>query len=414
MKSSAVVRMPVSGVLVGLVAMLALVGCSPKPAAEEPVRAVKLVTVGSSQATAVLEYSGEVRARTESRLGFRVAGKLVQRQVDVGQHVQVGQILAQLDGNDYALAAQAAQAQVASASTQRDLAAADFARYQALKDKNFISGAELDRRSATLKSAQAQLDQAKANAASQSNQSGYTRLVADGAGIVTAVDAEPGQVVAAGTPVVRIARDGERDVVFAVPEDKRAAMRIGLAVQVRPWTNGAALLQGKVREVAASADPVTRTYTVKVAVSGEGVPALGATVHVLPEGMGAAGAQVIKLPTAAVREQGGKSTVWVYDPEAKVVKSRAVTVATADGNEAVIAQGLTPGMQVVAAGVHVLTEGQAVTVYQDKYAPKLPSEQSASAGVAIKNDESAAPAVDKPDVANEPTPPVAPAGTAAQ
>ena len=174
MKSSAVVRMPVSGVLVGVVAALSLVGCSPKPAAEEPVRAVKLVTVGSSQATAVLEYSGEVRARIESRLGFRVAGKLVQRQVDVGQHVQPGQVLAQLDGNDYALAAQAAQAQVAAATTQRDLAAADFARYQALKDKNFISGAELDRRSATLKSAQAQLDQAKANASSQSNQSGYT------------------------------------------------------------------------------------------------------------------------------------------------------------------------------------------------------------------------------------------------
>ena len=392
MKSSAVVRTPVSGVLVGVVAALSLAGCSPKPAAEEPVRAVKLVTVGSSQATATLEYSGEVRARTESRLGFRVAGKLVQRQVDVGQHVQPGQVLAQLDGNDYALAAQAAQAQVAAATTQRDLAAADFARYQALKDKNFISGAELDHRSATLKSAQAQLDQAKANASSQSNQSGYTRLLADVAGIVTAVDAEPGQVVAAGTPVVRIAQDGERDVVFAVPEDKRSLVRIGQAVQVRPWTDGEALLQGKVREVAAAADPVTRTYTVKVAVAGSTVPPLGATVHVLPEGMGPAGLDVIKLPTAAVREQGGQSTVWVYDPQTKAVKSRPVTIATADGNEAVIAQGLTPGMQVVAAGVHVLTEGQQVTVYQDKYAPKQAAEQSAGAQAAIKTENAVVPA----------------------
>lgn len=375
MKSSAVVRMPVSGVLVGVVAALSLVGCSPKPAAEEPVRAVKLVTVGSSQATAVLEYSGEVRARIESRLGFRVAGKLVQRQVDVGQHVQPGQVLAQLDGNDYALAAQAAQAQVAAATTQRDLAAADFARYQALKDKNFISGAELDRRSATLKSAQAQLDQAKANASSQSNQSGYTRLLADVAGIVTAVDAEPSQVVSAGAPVVRIAQDGERDVVFAVPEDKRSLVRIGQAVQVRPWADGEALLQGKVREVAASADSVTRTYTVKVALAGGNVPPLGATVHVLPEGMGPAGLDVIKLPTAAVRELGGQSAVWVYDPQTKAVTSRKVTVATADGNDAVIAEGLTPGMQVVAAGVHVLSEGQQVTVYQDKYAPKPAAEQ---------------------------------------
>lgn len=382
MKSSAVVRMPLSGVLVGVVAALSLVGCSPKPAAEEPVRAVKLVTVGSSQATAVLEYSGEVRARIESRLGFRVAGKLVQRQVDVGQHVQPGQVLAQLDGNDYALAAQAAQAQVAAATTQRDLAAVDFARYQALKDKNFISGAELDRRSATLKSAQAQLDQAKANASSQSNQSGYTRLLADVAGIVTAVDAEPGQVVSAGTPVVRIAQDGERDVVFAVPEDKHSLVRIGQSVQVRPWTDGEALLQGKVREVAASADPVTRTYTVKVALAGGNVPPLGATVHVLPEGMGPAGLDVIKLPTAAVREQGGQSAVWVYDPQTKAVTSRKVTVATADGNDAVIAEGLTPGMQVVAAGVHVLSEGQQVTVYQDKYAPRPAAAQSAAPATA--------------------------------
>ena len=393
MKCSAVVRTPVSVALVGVVVALSVAGCSRKPAAEEPVRAVKLITVGSSQATTALEYSGEVRARTESRLGFRVAGKLVQRQVDVGQHVQAGQVLAQLDGNDYALAAQAAQAQVAAATTQRDLAAADFARYQALKDKNFISGAELDRRSASLKSAQAQLDQAKANASSQSNQSGYTRLVADVAGVVTAVDAEPGQVVAAGTPVVRIAQDGARDVVFAVPEDKRSQVKIGQAVQVRPWVDGEALLQGKVREVAASADPATRTYTVKVALAtgaGSEVPPLGATVHVLPEGMGPAGLDVIKLPTAAVREQGGQSSVWVYDPQAKVVKSQPVTIATADGNEAVIGQGLQPGMQVVAAGVHVLTEGQAVTVYHDKYAPKQAAEQSAGAQGATKTDSTAA------------------------
>ena len=392
MKACKVVRTPLSGALLGVFVALSLAGCSPKPAAEEPVRAVKLVTVGNSQATATLEYSGEVRARIESRLGFRVAGKLVQRQVDVGQHVQPGQVLAQLDGNDYALAAQAAQAQVAAATTQRDLAEADFARYQALKDKNFISGAELDRRSASLKSAQAQLDQAKANASSQSNQSGYTRLVADVAGIVTAVDAEPGQVVSAGTPVVRIAQDGERDVVFAVPEDKRSLVRMGQAVQVRPWTDGAELLQGKVREVAAAADPVTRTYTVKVALAGGNAPPLGATVHVLPEGMGPAGLDVIKLPTAAVREQGGQSSVWVYDPQTHTVKSRPVTIATADGNEAVIAQGLTPGMQVVAAGVHVLTEGQKVTVYQDKYAPKQSAEQSAGAPAAIKTENAVVPA----------------------
>jgi RND family efflux transporter MFP subunit len=395
MKPGAWVRTPWAGVLVGVTMVLTVAGCSRKPAAEEPVRAVKLVTVGASNATAALEYAGEVRARTESRLGFRVAGKLVQRQVDVGQHVQAGQLLAQLDGSDYALAAQAAQAQVAAASTQRDLAAADLARYQALKDKNFISGAELDRRSAAFRSAQAQLDQAKANAASQSNQSGYTRLVADVAGVVTAVDAEPGQVVAAGTPVVRIAQDGPRDVLLAVPEDKRSQMHIGQAVQVRPWADGGALLQGQVREVAAAADPVTRTYAVKVALAGD-APPLGATVYALPMGMGAAGNALLKLPTAAVREQGGQSAVWVYDPQAQVVRSQAVTVASADGNQAVIAQGLQPGMQVVAAGVHVLTEGQHVTIYQDKYAAKQPAAQTGKAEAATKAEAGTAKQADAP------------------
>lgn len=389
MNPCAGVRMPWAGVLLGVTVALTVAGCSRPPAAEEPVRAVKLVTVGASRATATLEYAGEVRARTESRLGFRVAGKLVQRQVDVGQHVQAGQLLAQLDGNDYALAAQAAQAQMAAATTQRDLAAADLARYQALKDKNFISGAELDRRLASFKSAQAQLDQAKANAASQSNQSGYTRLVADVAGVVTAVDAEPGQVVAAGAPVVRIAQDGARDVVLVVPEDKRSQVRIGQGVQVRPWADGSALLKGKVREVAAAADPVTRTYTVKVALAGDGAPPLGATVYAQPEGMGPTGMPLLKLPTVAVREQGGQSAVWVYDPQTQVVRSQRVTVASADGNEAVIAEGVAPGMQVVVAGVHVLTEGQHVTVYQDKYAQKQPLAQTDKAKSAMKTDGAA-------------------------
>ncbi|OPH13901.1 RND transporter, partial [Azospirillum brasilense] len=214
---------------------------------------VKLLTVGTSSLHTHAEYAGEVRARIESRLGFRVAGKIVQRQAELGQRVQAGQVLAQIDPRDYQLSADAARAQVASAQTQRDLAAADYQRFSALKAQNFISGAELDRRSATLKAAEASLEQARAQAASQSNQTQYTRLVADAAGVVTGIDAEPGQVVAAGTPVVRIAQDGPRDVVFSVPEDRLARVRPGQAVTVRTWSGGGAL-PGRVREVAASAD----------------------------------------------------------------------------------------------------------------------------------------------------------------
>lgn len=351
--------------VMALVGAAALSGCSRKEPEPEPIRAVKLLTVGAEPLKAQLEYSAEVRARVESRIGFRVPGKIVQRQAELGQHVSAGQALAQLDPRDYQLSAQAAQAQVTAAKTQRDLAAADFKRYARLKEQNFISSAELERREASVKAAQATLDQANAQLAAQGNQTSYTRLVADVSGIITSIDAEPGQVVSAGTPVVRIAQDGPRDAVFSVPEDKVGLLRTGQPVAVRPWAEGANL-QGQVREVAASADPVTRTFLVKVAIDGDKVPPLGATVYVEPSAMSREGVSAMTLPTTALRQEGGQTAVWVYDKGTGTVRSQVVQVATADGNEAVIAAGLEPGMQVVATGVHVLAPNQKVTVYQPK------------------------------------------------
>jgi RND family efflux transporter MFP subunit len=301
----------------------------------------------------------------ESRLGFRVGGKITRRAVEVGQRVKAGQLLAQLDPRDYQLAADAGRAQVTAAATQRDLAAADFKRYKELKEQNFISGAELERRDATLKAAQATLEQAQAQLAGQGNQTGYTQLVADVSGVVTAVEAEAGQVVSAGTPVVRIAQDGLRDVVFAVPEDKLARVPAGAGVTVRSWSGGE-LLKGTVREVAASADPVTRTYAVKVTLAAQDALPLGATVYVVPAAATQAAVGVIKLPTSALRQEGKGSAVWVLDTATMTVRSQPVQIATADGNEAVIAAGLQPGQKVVSAGVHVLSPGQKVTIYQSK------------------------------------------------
>ncbi len=350
-----------------LLPALILAGCSQSKPVEEPVRAVKVLTVGASDFDAQPEYSGEVRARVESRLGFRVAGKITRRQAELGQHVQAGQPLAQLDPQDYRLAADAARAQLAAAQTNRDLAAADLKRYRELREQNFISGAELERRESTWKSAQAQFEQAQAQLASQGNQASYTTLVADVAGVVTAIEAEPGQVVQAGTPVVRIAQDGARDVVFAVPEDRAGLIEPGSPVTVRGWSADREF-EGRLREVAASADPVTRTYAVKVAIDAATAPPLGATVYARPQALARTGAQVIKLPTSALRQEGKGSAVWVLDREAMTVRSQPVQVATADGNEAVIGAGLTPGMTVVAAGVHVLSPGQKVTIYQPKEA----------------------------------------------
>jgi RND family efflux transporter MFP subunit len=351
-------------------ATLFLSACSKPALAEEPIRAVKVLTVGVDSMNSGAEFAGEVRARVESRLGFRVSGKIVRRQAELGQRVKAGQVLAQLDPQDYQLAAQAAKAQVVAAQTNRDLAAADFKRYKELRDQNFISGAELERRDATLKAAQAQFDQAQAQGSAQGNQAAYTTLVADVSGVVTAIEAEPGQVVTAGTPVLRIAQDGPRDVVFSVPEDKVAMIKAGSSVDVRAWA-GKTGFKGLVREVAASADPITRTFTVKVGLEvpdAKDVLALGTTVSIIPHAFDRSGVQVIKVPTSALRQQGQTSAVWVLDTSSMTVKLQPVQIATADGNDVVIASGLQPGMQVVSAGVHVLAPGQKVTVYKEKVA----------------------------------------------
>lgn len=384
---------------VSLALLLALGACSrPEPVAE-PIRAVKLLTVGVAPLTAQIEYAADVRARTESRLGFRVPGKILQRSAQMGQRVKAGQVLARLDPRDFELAASSAAAQVRAAQTQRNLAAADMQRFSRLKAQNFISGAELERREASLKSAEASLEQARAQASSQVNQAAYTQLVADADGVVTGVDAEPGQVIAAGASVVRVARDGARDVVFNVPEDKVSLMALGQVLVVRGWSGGPSL-SATVREIAASADPATRTYEVKAALDGEDVPALGATVTVLPPALSAVGTSAIVLPTTALMKGAGGTAVWIFDADTSTVRSQEVQVATADGNNAVIASGLTPGMRVVATGVHVLSPGQEVRIYKEK--THLPFDGKGNdASETVANPTEAAPPAKQP-VAGQP------------
>jgi membrane fusion protein, multidrug efflux system len=358
--------------MVALVSGTLLAACSKPAPAPEPIRAVKVITVGETGVTAGYEYAGEVRSQVEARLGFRVGGKIVKRQAEVGQRVKAGQILAQLDPQDYKLASDAANATLAAATTNRDLAAADFKRFQSLKEQNFISGAELERRETTLKAAQAQLDQAKAQLANAGNQVGYANLVATVAGIVTAVDAEVGQVVSAGSPVVRIAQDGPRDVVFNVPEDRLALVAVGSTAKVKPWAaeeKSSEAFGGKVRELAASADPLTRTYQAKLSLpAGVNLP-LGSTVYVYPSNP-LAGVQAIKLPTSSLMQSSqGQTQVWLLDTATMKVNATNVQVATADGNEAVIASGLKAGDVVVSTGVHVLSPGLKVSVFNEKGSP---------------------------------------------
>lgn len=361
--------------LIVLLAGAVLAGCSkPEPVAE-PVRAVRTLVVTSDQAGATHEYAAEIRARTESRLGFRVGGKIVRRQVDLGDAVKAGQVLAQLDPQDLRLGQDAARASLRAAQAQLNQTAADHARFKELRDQGFISSAELERRATALASAQAQLDQARAQASVQGHQAGYAALVADASGVITGVDAEPGMVVSAGAPVVRLAHDGPRDVVFAVPEDKVEAIRAMASAGagrfiVRLWGATGAPLPVTIREISASADTATRTFLVKadLGAAASTQVRLGQTATLVAEMPKASG--VTRLPLSALKEEGGRTVVWVVDEKRGTVQPQPVQLAGAEGNDVVVTQGLVPGQRIVTAGVHVLSPGQKVKLYEESAAAR--------------------------------------------
>jgi RND family efflux transporter MFP subunit len=351
--------------LLPLLLVTVLAACSKPEPAPEPVRSVRTLTVEPASAGLQHEYPAEVRARAESRPAFRVGGKLVKRMVNVGDMVKAGQALAEIDPGDLRLGQDAARAALSAAQAQLAFGEAEFKRYVTLREQGFISGVELERREAALKASRSQAEQAIAQARLQGNQAGYAVLTAEVAGIVTAVDAEPGTVLAAGAPVLRLAHDGPRDAVFSVQEDRAAGMRALLgkpgALQILPW-GGTATAPATVREVAAAADPATRTFLVRADI-GRTDLRLGQTATVLVAVPPVPG--VIKLPLTAVFDQAGKSSVWLVDRAAMTVRAQPIQVAGADGNLLVVAGGLRPGEAVVTAGVHTLTPGQKVRWYAE-------------------------------------------------
>lgn len=333
-------------VLAPIAAILLLAACSepPPPAAVAPV--VKVMVAGQSAAERQVVYSGEVRARHETTLGFRVAGKMVARLVDVGAVVKPGQPLARIDPTDLAL-------QYRQVEAQRALADADARRYRDLRDRNFVSQAALDAKETAIRSAEAQ-------AALARNQQGYAVLAADKAGVIAQVLAEPGQIVSAGQGVFKLAESGELEVAISVPESRIADIRPGMPAEIATWANGKRLA-GRVREVAPMADPATRTYAVRVSVpEGVGSLTLGMTANAeFP----AAAREGIELPLSALFQQGKEHAVWIVGKD-DTLTLRPVRLATLGDAGAVVAEGLNTGERIVAAGVHKLTAGQKVRIQQ--------------------------------------------------
>ncbi|WP_132257209.1 efflux RND transporter periplasmic adaptor subunit [Paucimonas lemoignei] len=344
---------------------LSLAGCSkPAPKVEE-VRPVRVIRTAAKPVDVIAEFPGEVRPRVESRLGFRVGGKIISRKVDVGATVKRGQVLMQLDPQDLQLAQAQANAGLKAAESNYQLAKAELARYQELREKNFVSQAVLDSKNTAYLAARASYDQAVAAYRSQSNMAGYATLVADADGVVAGIDAEVGQVVAAGTPVLRLAQAGEKEIVIGIPEDKVDALRRISDVKVRIWAMPDAVFKGKIREIAPMADPATRTYTARVAIpdAPAGVK-LGMTAYVTfasasPQAM-------LRLPLTAIFQDKNGSAVWVVENGA--VKPVPVQLAGPAGNDVLIAGGIAPGQSVVTAGVNLLKPGQKVKILDEENA----------------------------------------------
>ncbi|MCL6456249.1 MAG: efflux RND transporter periplasmic adaptor subunit, partial [Ralstonia pickettii] len=259
-----------------------------------------------------------------------------------------------------------------AAKTDPDLAAADLKRYSELFAKGFISAAEQQRHQANYDAAQARYEQAGAGYRNQVNQAGYATLEADADGVVTGVDAEVGQVVSAGQPVVRVAQTAEKEVVVGIPEDQVDTLRKSPEVSVKLWADQSRSIPAKVREIAPAADPVTRTYTVKISVPNP-PPELklgmtAAATFVRPGGGGDSGGMGVRVPMSALLQDQGKNVVWLYDAASQTVKPVPVTVGAPRDNVLLVTSGLQPGQTIVTAGVHLLKAGQ-------KVMPMAPADQ---------------------------------------
>jgi RND family efflux transporter MFP subunit len=331
--------------------------------ADQPPRPVRVQTVSYAQQQDAVTYPGTVQARVQASLGFRVAGKVTERDVDIGNHVAAGQILAKLDPADGRLAVEADMQSVRAAEAEAVDARAEFQRYQRLgRGSPAYIASEYDKRRATLDGAEARLAQAQRQLALARDQLDYTELRADADGVITDVKLEPGQVVAAGQTVISLAHTAETEIVVDVPENRLPDIRAADRISIRLWSQPGRELPGRVREIGALADAVSRTFAVKVTVPADEAPGLGMTASV--RFARSAGPIVALLPAASVVSLDGVPSVWVLDAAAHRAVAHPVQVSAwlGDGQVA-ISGGVPGGAQVVTAGAALLDPAMPISAW---------------------------------------------------
>lgn len=360
-----------------------LAGCAREVEAPPPeIRPVRTVTVAPRAADNTVALTGTVQAQNEINLSFRIDGRMVERTVEIGDMVRPGQLIARLDPQNEESSLQSVRAQLAGANAQRVEARSNFERMRDLVAEDAVSRAQYEQARALLESAEAQVRALEGQVALAQNRLGYTRLVSDVAGVVTARGPEPGEIVGAGRMVVQVAREGARDAVFDVPAQIKDLAPLDPKIVVTPGKGGpvagggsrelnVALVMdpkvmaiGRVREVSPRADPVTGTFAVRVRLI-DPPPAmrLGSTVT---GRMKLDGAPAIRVPATALVRADGRSAVWVVDKATGTVALRNVELGAADADSVQVAAGLQPGDVVVTAGVQALRPGQKVRMLEPR------------------------------------------------
>lgn len=347
------------------VLLLTLAGCTHHNQNQPSLRPVNIVRISSQETLNDRPFSGEVRARFETTLSFRVSGKLTSRLVDMGEQVHKGQLLARLDTGDFRLAAQSIKAQLISAKVDREYTKDDLSRYRELFNQNIISKPELDRRQTLYITARQKAASLEAQLGQADNQLAYTELLADRDGVVTALEVETGQVVAPGQPVVRLAQLDEKEIHIDIPEHRVAELKPRQDVMVTLWADSDKQIKARIREIAAAADPVSRTYRVKATILEDQDDArLGMTATVWIPSITPSS---LAVPLSAIftpQNKPEQTSVWLVDERTSTVKAAPIKIGAALTGERVAVTGLSSGQLIVSAGVNRLREAQPVRLPQ--------------------------------------------------
>jgi RND family efflux transporter MFP subunit len=352
-----------SGTIGVLVLMLFLAACHKEEKAAAPdIRPVRTVTVEPSEAGETVSLTGEIQPRYQADIGFRVNGKILQRPVDVGTQVKKGDLLARLDPQQYRQDVEVAKAEVATAEAEETRSEAQEWRQRELLKNGNTTRVQYDLSLKTFKTAQAQLDSARARQVQASENLDYTELKADNDGVITAVGADAGQVVSSGQMVVRLAQPSEREAVFNVAEALlKNPPRKDPTVEVNLVSNPDIRTEGRVRYLSPQADPTTRTYTVRVSLPGA-PPQMRLGANVIGSVTFNQGSS-IAIPGSALFQKDGQPAVWLVEKDG-TVQLKQIAIERYEGDSVVVGNGLAQGDVVVTAGVQKLLPGQKVRVMQ--------------------------------------------------